>query len=78
MPGCVKLIKPTTMTLNKGLLYHLVNLETCRGVFPLASYISCSVGTDVMLKVRQCTIPMYATRYMLVLNALPLAFRTNA
>lgn len=28
IPGCVKEINPTIMTLNNGLRYHLVNLDT--------------------------------------------------
>lgn len=67
IPGCVKLIKPTTMTLNKGLRYHLVNFDTGFGAW---SSDACSTSGSMLLSamMNEATMftfytPMRATHF---------------
>jgi hypothetical protein len=50
MPGCVKLIKPTTMTLNNGLLYQRVKRDTFfGGASPACSITGSTALEDILL-----------------------------
>jgi hypothetical protein len=46
IPGCVKLINPTTTTLNSGLLYHRVNRDVGLATWSLAFSVSGSTVLD--------------------------------